>query len=642
MATKRYSISSLVQNVAIFTIVNVIFSFSPVLGEEKFCYVEMQWAKEFHLNCKYNIDNKTFILDCNKQEPIEVIDSTEVNKTKCNDYFNRGKAICSLDLKMDKAYEIYFGEVHKTCTVDMKIDLVHFEKYSPDFKGQLIYGFENKSNLNELSIAQSSFATTQSNNSDVKLGELLTATGGLAQSVSLSGVTMKSPFARSDLDLQTMTRLQRFSIKDSHLFGLDEGAISLHDVLNIEMTGVTIRDNLLKNESIQLSFGLRGNCKRFEGPNSNEIFIRFDFNFFRQKQATRPIIIDYRCTSDIQLDLTITNVDNVRVVPRRSLAPLLNDIMQTKLIKLVFNFEQIDCCLEDNKWLFDELVLVRESESVFNVNCFDLGSNVTSFKDREQLNDACKRRNVYPIFIISTISIVVLTLLLIALSCICIFYVLPKSKGSTVMIETRPLKSLASSASGNKTNDRVNKNSSAIELMSTETTFPSAIKSKAVTKRASKVDMFKLPTVRRPKALKMRLDSPVEPSAIKMVGSKSPPIKSPSSAAKSIKSIKSPIKSPPGSRLRQDSADAMTERSSLRTMSTVAAPSTKTPPSGSDIKSPTSAKTSVTPKSELKQTIKEVRKSLETAESPKDNGPRSKASTTNQSDRMSSVFKTTS
>ena len=154
-----------------------------------------------------------------------------------------------------------------------------------------------------------------------------------------------------------------------------------------------------------------------------------------------PISFENKCkpankSPKLKLKLSILDNSFWPNIPKRVFGPLLDNIdIHRNNTQLTFAFEQIDCCLDDNKWLFELKDKQNETNYDYLVACKDIGHLVANYS-LWTLRKNCENRNVVPIYMIALVSGSLLALLILSLGFICCFYVLPKSHRNAIHMKS--------------------------------------------------------------------------------------------------------------------------------------------------------------------------------------------------------------
>lgn len=312
-------------------------------------------------------------------------------------------------------------------------------------KGPVVYEFEIKSALFDFYVDGlllfpniTTFANDNLTLNSIKwddlvpIKKLMTTNFMNVSWIKITKVESDKPFPGRLFGAGDFENLKGVTVFDSSFKGVESNAFDFTggNLNELYIGSVNFQKGKFNKDAIKIS-NYRTNC---EQEHNASIIIR---NCQLTNSMLEPNFISYSgkkpCKNSRPFNLRISMQENLfeRTVSNSSFIGLLGAFLPKKdhpRDTLTLEFDPIDCCANGNLWLFDFTNKSLDLPIKIPVDCDDIGLNITSFGNATRLKEACGERNINPILTIMIVCILMLILLLVALSFLCIFYVIPRRK----------------------------------------------------------------------------------------------------------------------------------------------------------------------------------------------------------------------
>lgn len=199
---------------------------------------------------------------------------------------------------------------------------------------------------------------------------------------------------------------------------IHRAAINLLNVQNFYMTDVTIRNPL---EVAAITWYFNGACQK------RPVTMKLDNVQSLTLFDSHSLFLPNQCQGNLSVRIVISN-SKLYSIPESLLGHIVGSARpKTHLLEL--QYDPIECCQEDNNWLYEPDKINRQQLAV-NVSCLDIGDNMLAYNQTGR-NRQCQSRNVIPTYLIVVIVIGSLSALL--LGGVCVLYVLPRQGGPKLL-----------------------------------------------------------------------------------------------------------------------------------------------------------------------------------------------------------------
>lgn len=216
-------------------------------------------------------------------------------------------------------------------------------------------------------------------------------------------------------------------IKDAALRGgrIATGSFVIHERCRLSPTTTTTPTSTTTEKAINNST----RSDKTTAINSYKKIVIQDSGFNAKTVDKNPIAFAFNyeasCNRQVLVEVIVTKNKSGRRFSPLIFEKLLKEVNSRPDIDLKIDSDPVDCCITENKWIFRNIPGLNVSKYL-NIDCIDLPVKVGYFENESDLNTACERRNLFPFKVIAIMSIILLVILMMAFSCICIFYVIPR------------------------------------------------------------------------------------------------------------------------------------------------------------------------------------------------------------------------
>lgn len=401
------------------------------------------------------------------------------NLQPCTDQMKKYDQSCHIRFEMlnfiehEELFRDFDRESRKCKKKDMTLDF-HIKHLTPkvSFSTKLFHDEMDKLEIANVRISESSI------DDYVTFKTWMTTNFKKMKTFELNKFKSLNDMGTQFVNSFTYDRLKKIHISDSVIPGIGERSfyITSPPVRELILENVDFAKRKIRTNGIYITRPA-SNCTNKEQNlaitinNSNLGLSNIDRDF---------IVLEDNCeklASD-RLNVSLTMTGNVfeHVLSEEHFGGFIREFWhRPDSLLLNLQFEPIECCLLDNAWIF-RLQNKKEGKndnSTFNIDCEDLGSKALTYKNFSQFNEICERRNVYPVLITAVVIISVLAIILAVLSCVCIFYVLPK-RGQALVVAHSPkqkvIKSSKSLASKQEEEEKPTAHASKIDSVRTTLT----------------------------------------------------------------------------------------------------------------------------------------------------------------------------
>lgn len=426
-----------------------LFSISQVLSETD--------LGKLNGECKLSIkDDRSICTKCNfnciDPQSVDIILSDCVefkgNCTPiitCNDVISRRNSVCKVSLEISHISQ-HDDLVEKNKCGDMKINYL-FTFKSIKLNNDLKDDFRIFNNLETLV-----YDVVNLKDSDLNL----TKTKNLLDSLDrMKELTLTDIVSSTPLQFNyEMKSLKKLTISGGTYLGIPKGSFFLGRkvISSVELRGVNLVNNKINTGSFIIDA-----CEPCGGSTPKMVNITLDrMDLTSEMLEKDPIEIDLNsCSkqggcSSLKIYLMLRENLLARKVPESNFAKLFETNYNLTKVDFILNYDEIDCCAADNRWLFR---LNKNSSKVstnIDVGCIDLPMKFNEFSNETDLITKCDKRNVFPIILIAVLSCLLLIVLFATFGFICLFYVIPR-QGQAIVLDSkgRKLDKLSSETAAN-------------------------------------------------------------------------------------------------------------------------------------------------------------------------------------------------
>lgn len=364
--------------------------------------------------------------------------------TTCNDIISRRNSVCKISLEISHIAQHEDLILENKCFGSKKIDYT-FTFKSIKLDNDLKDDFRIFNNLETLV-----YDVVTLKDSDLNL----TRTKNLLDSLDrMNELTLTNIVSNTPLQFDfEMKSLKKLTVLGGKYLGIPKGAFFLGRkvISSVELSGVDLANNKINTGSFIIDA-----CESCGGTLKTVNITLDSMDITTEMLEKDPIDLNGCLTSGcsnmtLKIYLKLTKNLLARKIYESNFRKLFETNYNLYKVDFTLNYDEIDCCVAENRWLFELNENTSKALTNIDVGCIDLPMKFNEFANETDLIAKCDKRNVYPIILIAILSCLLLIVLFAAFGFICLFYVIPR-QGQAIVLDSkgRKLDKLSSETAAN-------------------------------------------------------------------------------------------------------------------------------------------------------------------------------------------------